>query len=166
MAAGKSTTGVRLARMAGIPFRDLDTLIASRAGRSIPEIFAQDGEAAFRAMETQALSGLASEQGPLVLACGGGAVLAEANRRLLASSFFTVWLKVGPDETLRRAALQQGSRPLLETPDRERRVRDLIAARAPIYESCADLILDCDIPMSVDARSRVLFEALSHAATS
>ncbi len=166
MTAGKSTTGLRLSRMTGLPFRDLDDLIVRRSGRPIPEIFATDGEAFFRALETEALAAAAAAGDPVIMACGGGAVLAEKNRLILADSFFTVWLKVGPEEALRRAALQAGKRPLLETPDRERRVRELIAERTPIYESCADLVIDCDIPMSVDARSRVLFEALSRAAIS
>lgn len=163
MAAGKTSNGRRLAAKTGIRFIDLDELIVERAGLSIPEIFARDGEPGFRKIESETLAATAAAEGPMILACGGGIVLAEANRKVLSESYFVVWLKVGVEEALRRAGPDGKGRPLLASPDREQTMRRLVRERTPIYESCSDLILDCDAPVGVEERALRLLSALQAA---
>ena len=92
MGCGKSTVGVRLAKRLGCPFVDMDAYIEEQAGRSIPEIFAQDGEAHFRDLETQAVRELAARDG--VIACGGGAMLREENAKIAAGHGQVLFLDV------------------------------------------------------------------------
>jgi len=141
-ASGKSSVGRHLAQLRGLPFVDLDEEIERTAGRIISEIFAAEGEAGFRARESEALGRLAREaaQSPLVLALGGGAVLAEGNRALLREHFDTVWLVLEPEEAARRS--EDGDRPLLAGGERVERMRRLLAERESYYAAVADLVLD------------------------
>jgi shikimate kinase/3-dehydroquinate synthase len=132
--AGKSETGTALARRLGFPFVDLDREIERRAGRTIGEIFEQEGEAAFRELERSAMCTAAD--GPrAVLSTGGGAVIAEENRRLMRRTGFVLALEV--DEATARARLAGSPtvRPLLVEPDAWAR---LAAERGPLYASVAD----------------------------
>src|SRR3954471_2851015 len=88
MGAGKSTVGRRLAELAGVPFVDLDEAITARAGKSIAAIFAESGEAAFRALEAEELGRALEAQGPQVLALGGGALLDPVRRRAILERAF------------------------------------------------------------------------------
>jgi shikimate kinase len=132
MGTGKSAIGRRVARLANRPFLDMDAEIEQRAGKPIPRIFAEDGEPAFRDLE----SALAAEWGATregaVIACGGGVVLRADNLRALGSHGLLVCLTARPEVILERTARSQ-KRPLLETADREKKIRDLLAARAPLY---------------------------------
>lgn len=140
MGAGKSSLGRRLAEAHGVPFVDLDREIESRAGRDIPTIFAEEGEAGFRAMEGDALEDVLAGP-PCVLASGGGAVLADANRAAMRRHGFVVYLKIDVDEQLRRLA-DDTSRPLIAGDDREAVLRRLAAQRAPLYADTADLVFE------------------------
>jgi shikimate kinase len=142
MGAGKSTVGRRLAEALGMRFVDLDAEIEREAGCRISEIFAREGEPAFRARESAALARTGAEDG-IVLATGGGAVLAPANREMLAARGFVVYLAVPVDLQLERLARDE-SRPLLQSPDRERRLRTLAAERNPIYRELADLTVSAN----------------------
>ncbi|MCR5718801.1 MAG: shikimate kinase [Oscillospiraceae bacterium] len=92
MGCGKSTIGTKLARTLQVPFTDMDTYIEEQAGRSIPEIFAQDGEEHFRDLETQAVRELASREG--VIACGGGAMLRDINAQIASEHGVVLFLDV------------------------------------------------------------------------
>lgn len=136
MAAGKSSIGRRLARRFGLPFVDLDAEIVARTGASVNLIFEHEGESGFRERESQALADLAAREG-VVLATGGGSVLAAANRRLLRERGFVVWLRASVDQQLARTANDR-SRPLLATPDRRGRLEALAREREPLYAEVAD----------------------------
>lgn len=131
MGAGKSCVGAALAERLGWPFLDLDSTIEERAGKSIVRIFAEDGEAAFRRMESDALAGLPAKT-PCVVATGGGAVLDAANRGTMRAKGWIVHLRVDADEALRRIGRDEG-RPLLRDPDPRGRWTEIAAARAAVY---------------------------------
>lgn len=138
MGAGKSSLGRRVARHFGLAFVDADRVLETRTGASIPLIFECEGEAGFRAREKALLAELCAGHDRLI-ATGGGAVLDADNRRLLAASGFVVHLQASVEEQLSRLRRDR-SRPLLQAPDRERRLRALAAERDPLYAEIADLV--------------------------
>ena len=111
MGAGKTSVARRLARTCGISSVDMDTYLERREGKRVKEIFAEGGEDAFRAIETDVLCELASKEEPLVISCGGGVVLREENRAILAESGFVVHLQVTVNEAASRIS-DKSSRPL------------------------------------------------------
>lgn len=135
MATGKSEVGRRLARRLDRPFVDLDGLVEAAAGRSVKEIFAADGEAAFRALERDAVARACDVAGA-VIATGGGTLLDPENRRRLAAAGPIVCLSASPEEILRRVG-DVSSRPLLGDgtgpEDRLSRIRMLLRERASAY---------------------------------
>ncbi len=137
--SGKSTVGALLAQRWGEPFADVDAVIEARTGKSVAEIFADDGEPAFRALEEATTAELLDEPG--VLALGGGAVLSEATRRALHGAP-VVWLQVTVAHAAGRVGLNE-ARPLLLGNVRGRLVR-LLAERAPLYAEVASLTVDTD----------------------
>ena len=134
---GKSTYGRRLAAEKDMPFVDLDAEIERRSGRRIAEIFARDGEAAFRAMEAEELRRVAAEKGQVV-ALGGGALLAEGSRALAEKTGRVVFIDCAEDELLRRVSASQ-DRPLLAG-GAEDKMRALLAARREHYASFKERI--------------------------
>lgn len=137
MATGKTTLGKLLARRCGFRFIDCDREICRLAGKSIPQIFAQDGEDRFRALETEVLRGLAGVE-RAVVATGGGVVLRAENHRLLQEMGFVVWLHTRKQIILDRVR-RNPHRPLLKTPDPLATIRALVKERKPLYRSVADL---------------------------
>lgn len=165
MGAGKSTIGRRLSKRFGLRFVDLDREIEQRCGARIPLIFEHEGEAGFREREHATLSQVLTqaERGTL-LATGGGAVLREDNRALLRASGFVVWLRTSVDEQLKRLR-NDGSRPLLAVPDRERRLADMARLRDPLYREVCDLIFESNQPhvgSAADRLARVLDRRWQH----
>ena len=144
MGAGKSSIGRRLAHRMGIPFVDADAEIEKAAGMSIPDIFAIRGEPDFRAGEARVIARLL-EAGPQVLATGGGALLNAGTRAGIAAKGISVWLKAEPDVLLRRIK-RRHDRPLLATDDPAVTVRELVAARYPVYAQAALIIQSRDVP--------------------
>ena len=140
MGAGKTTVGRMLARRLKRPFYDSDHEIERRCGVRIPLIFDIEGETGFRARETQMIADLCALQG-IVLATGGGAVLAEQNRRQLAAHGNVVYLHARPGYLWQRVRHDR-NRPLLATPDPQKRLEDLYAERDPLYRETADIVLD------------------------
>ena len=140
MGAGKTTVGRLLARRLKLRFVDSDREIESRCGVKIPLIFEIEGEAGFRARESQVLAELAGQEG-VVLGTGGGAVLAEQNRRRLAASGTVVYLRARPEDLYERVRHDR-NRPLLAAGDPLGRLRELYAERDPLYRSIADLTVD------------------------
>jgi shikimate kinase len=140
MGAGKTTVGRLLAAQAGVPFLDSDHVIEARAGRPIPEIFAADGEPAFRALEHEVIADLLG--GPdAVLAVGGGAAEHEGTRKLLAP-VPVVYLRVSYAEALARVGAD-GDRPMLARPD----ITDVYQRRLASYAQVAT------VTVTVDGRS-------------
>lgn len=143
MAAGKSTVGRMLARRIGWGFVDFDERVRERTGRDPGDIIRQDGEAAFRSLETQLTAELAGGQ-RLVLAPGGGWGADPGRAAALGPGAVRVWLRITAEEAVRRAGAEEVDRPLLgEGPDRVARARDLLAQRAAGYTT-AEIVVDVD----------------------
>lgn len=140
MGAGKTTIGRQLAQRLGWAFKDVDHEIEARAGTTIPTIFEHEGEAGFRKRESQVIAELATENS-LVIATGGGAVMAAENRAQLAKSGFVVYLNV-PIEVLFERTRRDRNRPLLQVADPRARIETLFTARDPLYREIADIIID------------------------
>jgi shikimate kinase len=132
MAAGKTAVGAELARRLGWRHVDLDAWIEAREGRPVAQIFADDGEAGFRAMEAAATRDVAELRG-VVLSPGGGWITRPENLDALGPGTLSVWLRVSPEEAVRRAGGRPGERPLLAGPDPLGAARRLLEARAPLY---------------------------------
>jgi shikimate kinase len=156
MGAGKTRAGRLVADALGWPFHDADRMIEKAAQMTIPEIFQNEGEAAFRDRETDVVSALAATDPPLVAAMGGGVVEREENRVILERDFFVVWIQVDPREAAGRLAGKKG-RPLLDTEDPVGALQALAARRSPHYLKIADLKLATDAgTRPEDQRARVL----------
>jgi len=140
MGAGKTTVGRLLARRLKRAFYDSDEEIERRCGVRIPLIFDVEGEAGFRARETQVIAELCALE-RVVLATGGGAVLAEENRRRLAADGIVVYLHARPEHLWQRVRHDR-NRPLLATAEPQKKLEDLYAQRDPLYREIAHLVLD------------------------
>jgi shikimate kinase len=143
---GKSTVGMRLARRLHWDWIDTDNEVERRAGRSIREIFATDGEPAFRKLERDVISDLV-QRDRLVLSTGGGAILNPDTRRDLRSAGPVVWL-MAPVKTIASRILQDAStasrRPNLTARGGVAEIRDVLATREPLYRECATIVVDTD----------------------
>lgn len=128
---GKTTVGTLLAQKCGRKFIDTDTLIVEKAGKSIPQIFADDGESGFRALETQILAEI-SKCSNLVISTGGGCVTRRENYPLLHQNGHIVWLKRDI------SALPTEGRPLSQS----NRLNDMYRTRAPLYDAFADFVIE------------------------
>ena len=162
MGSGKSTVGSALSEAMACEFRDTDEMVVSQTGRSISDIFIEDGEEAFRALEKIALRIALLEDGT-VLSLGGGACLSfDAQSALRASGSYIVYLKISLSEVSSRVGFNR-DRPLLLGSPRAQ-WQNLMNDRAPIYESLASFIVDVDgrgvediaqeIAIAFDLRSR------------
>ena len=164
MGAGKTAVGTALAERLGVPFRDTDDAMVDAARMSIAEIFERDGEAFFRARETEVLRRLLGD-GPCILSTGGGAFLRAENRAEIAGAGVSVWLKADADLLWSRVK-HKSTRPLLLTDNPKCTLMELLAARTPAYAE-AELRVESDaaatIPDMVDRVIAVLRDA-GHAA--
>lgn len=140
MGAGKTTVGRQLARRLHRKFVDSDHEIETRTGVGIPVIFEIEGEPGFRKRETQVLRELSAESG-LVLATGGGAVLAAENRDRFRESGIVIYLHAAP-EILHERTHHDRNRPLLQVEDPLAKLRELYAQRDPIYRQVAHLVVE------------------------
>jgi shikimate kinase len=139
MGAGKSTIGRRLAARLRLPFQDADAEIElAHAGMTIPEIFAAHGEPYFRDGEARVIARLL-DNGPGVLATGGGAFMREGTRNRIRDKAVSVWLKADADTIMKRVK-RRADRPLLQTADPAATIGRLIEERHPVYE-LADLTI-------------------------
>ncbi len=142
MGSGKSTVGRELQLRLGYPLVDMDQVIEQRAGKPITAIFEDEGEAAFRAMETALLRELADPAAPRrIISTGGGVVGSEENRTLLGSMGYVVWLDA-PLKAIMERTSKSRQRPLLHTEDPAAKIRELMAVREPLYQETAHLKLD------------------------
>ena len=141
MGSGKTTVGKVLADFLGCPFMDLDDLIVKKARKSIPEIFAQDGEPAFRQLEARLLRQTVEKytENTVVLALGGGAVTAPASAALLREKTVCIYLRATLETLQARLEGETAGRPLADAS-----LADRLAAREPLYEQTAHVIIDTD----------------------
>lgn len=151
-ASGKTTVGQTLARALAVPFYDCDREVERVTGRTIPAIFAGEGEAAFRALERAALERLCAMDAPCVIATGGGAVLSAENRRLLRRSGTVFWL----DRDLKNIMSTDCSgRPLLS--GGAETLRTLYKNRRDLYAACAHLLVpDGTVQQAADYILRIV----------
>jgi shikimate kinase len=139
MGAGKTSIGKRLAASLDMPFSDADQEIEKAAGKSINEIFAENGEGYFRDGERRVIARLLSD-GPKVLATGGGAFMNPETRARIGGSGVSIWLRADIDTLMQRVA-RRDNRPLLKAPNPRGVMEKLIAERYPVY-ALADLTIE------------------------
>jgi shikimate kinase len=145
MGAGKSTIGRRLGVRLRLPFLDADTEIeAAHAGMTIPEIFATHGEPYFRDGEARVIARLL-DNGPAVIATGGGAFMREETRNRIRDKAVSIWLKADAEIIMRRVR-RRADRPLLQTADPVATVERLLVEREPIYQKADVTIWSRDVP--------------------
>lgn len=163
MATGKTTVGRILAAELGRPLLDSDEQVEARTGRTVRELFASEGEPAFRAHETAALADAVDAPVPAVIAGAGGVVLAETNRRLLAGEdTIVVWLRAAADTVLARLrAGRDEHRPLLDD-DPDGTIHAMVEQRTPLYAEVADVVVDVE-DRTPDQVAIAVLEALGHA---
>jgi shikimate kinase len=144
MGAGKSTIGRRLSARLRLPFLDADIEIEAAAGMSIPDIFEIHGEPYFRDGEARVIARLL-DNGPGVLATGGGAFMREETRHRIRDKAISIWLKADADIIMRRVR-RRADRPLLQTADPAATVGRLIEEREPVYQHADITIWSRDVP--------------------
>jgi len=141
MGVGKTVVGKSLAESLGKEFIELDSLIERKAGRSIPDIFRQDGEIRFRELEIEVVRDLVGRK-QAVIACGGGVVLNKINIDRLKKECIIVYLTASPAVILNRTSNDAGERPLLGAGDSAARIRELMKFRQPYYQRAADITVN------------------------
>ena len=144
MGAGKSTIGRRLAARLHLPFLDADVEIEAAAAMSIPDIFETHGEPHFRDGEARVIARLL-DNGPAVIATGGGAFLREDTRNRVRDKAISIWLKADADTIMKRVR-RRADRPLLQTADPAATVSRLLEAREPVYQSADLTIASREVP--------------------
>ena len=157
MGSGKTTVGKVLADFLGCPFMDLDDLVVKKVGKSIPDIFAQDGEPAFRQLEAQVLRKTVEKyaESAAVLALGGGAVLAPPSAALLHEKTVCIYLRASLETLLARLEGETAGRPLADAS-----LADRLAAREPIYEKTAHVVIDTDGLSPDEVADEIIISAL------
>lgn len=140
MGVGKTTIGRVLAEQLELQFLDSDREIEASTGADIPWIFDVEGEAGFRQRESRMIAELTARQG-IVLATGGGSVLAPDNRSYLQSRGFVVYLRASLSQQMERTSRDR-NRPLLQTPDPAAKIAELMKIREPLYRETADIVVD------------------------
>ena len=182
MGCGKSSVGRRLSQLLCCPFIDLDDAIIEREGRSIPDIFATDGEAAFRQMELEMLKDILSSGHPaLILALGGGAVMTPECAEIVKEKTFCIYLRASietlmehlQDQTMNRPLLNNSERPDCHFERAERdeksamrdRITDLMAQRSSTYEKTAHIIINTD-GKSIEAVASEIQESIIYTSSS
>lgn len=155
MGSGKSTTGISLSHKLRCPFDDTDKMIEKNEKKSIPEIFAESGEAYFREKETQLLRELAKKKTRRILSVGGGTPLREENRKLLREIGTVVYLKVSAQTVYERLKGDTG-RPLLQGDDPMEKIKKLLGEREEIYKDAADIVISVDEKSQTQAAEEIM----------
>lgn len=153
MGAGKTSVGKRLAQRLGLPFVDSDHAIEESARMTIPEIFAERGEAEFRAGERKVIARLLGER-QQVIATGGGAYMDPETRARVREQAISLWLNADLPVLMRRVQRRQ-NRPLLQSADPEATMRDLIDRRYPVYAEADAQILSQEVPHEIMVQAAV-----------
>ncbi len=141
MGVGKTAVGKALAERLNWKFIEMDLLIERKAGKTIAEIFRQDGEIAFRELEIDVTKEV-SQGDNRIIACGGGIVLNQINIDRLKQKSVIIYLTASPIVILKRIQNSGDERPLLKTPDKTLKIRELLKIRKPLYEQVADIKVD------------------------
>ena len=152
MGCGKSSVGRILSQLLCCRFMDLDSVIETSEGRSIPEIFASDGESHFRSLEKTVLSGIISADSErsiapeekLVLALGGGTVMTPECAELVRENTLCIYLRASLETLISHLESETSGRPLLSGKDLRDRISELMAKRSATYENTAHVIIDTD----------------------
>lgn len=142
MGAGKTSVGRQLANAINYDFFDSDAEIEKRTGVNIPTIFDIEGESGFRKREQHVIDEL-TQMHNIVLATGGGAILADDNRAWLRQRGTVIYLNASVEQLFARTRRER-NRPLLQTENPKQRIEDLLKIRAPLYHQTADLVLETD----------------------
>ena len=146
MGSGKSHVGRLLAQRLGVPFYDADKILEEEQGETIADIFSQEGEAAFRALEADLIARLL-EQGPKgVISTGGGAVITPRNLEVIKDKSYSVWLQTSVDKIIPRV-INDKNRPLLQCGDPKSKLNALMEVREPLYAKADIHIKNEDIPV-------------------
>lgn len=143
MGCGKSSVAIKLSYRLKKAMVDTDKVIEKKQGKTIAQIFEQDGEDAFRQMETDTLRALKQSSRNDIISVGGGTPMREENRALLKEMGTVVYLRVTPETVFERIR-KDGSRPLLNCEDPQGKIRELLEKRGPLYEEGAHIIIDTD----------------------
>ena len=158
MGTGKTAVGKVLAEKLGRSFVELDLLIEQKVGKSIPDIFQQDGETVFRELEIEVTKEVVKDKN-LVIACGGGIVLNKINIDRLRQQFRVVYLTASPGVILKRVANEEGQRPLLEVDNPTLVIREMLSFRKPFYKGAADIKIDTS-KLDIDSVAEQIIEKL------
>ncbi len=158
MGVGKTAVGKVLAEKLRRKFVELDFLIEQKAGKSIPDIFQQDGETAFRKLEIEVTKEVSKDRN-LVIACGGGIVLNKINVDRLRQQSRLVCLTASPKVILKRVSGNRGERPLLRAANKTLNIRELLEFRKPFYERAADITVNTS-KLDVDSVVEQIIEKL------
>ena len=143
MGCGKSTIGIKLSYKLHMTVEDTDKWIEKKEGKSITDIFAENGEAYFRGVETQCMKALTDQPGCHIISTGGGMPLREENRPLLKKMGHVIYLKAEP-ETIWGRLSGDTTRPLLQCENPQKKIQTLLAERNPIYTEAADSVIEVD----------------------
>ncbi len=155
MGSGKSILGKQLASRLSLELVDLDDLIVSQAGKTIPEIFKDEGEEAFRALESKLLAEVLAQDDEKITATGGGAILSAENRAMMKQSGRVIWLDASPTVLADRIA-GDTNRPLLDDVDPLFKMISLAMQRNPLYAEVADLRVDTEKLSDEEAVAKII----------
>jgi shikimate kinase len=155
MGAGKSSVGRLVAEQLHFDYLDTDELIQSRTGRTIADIFAKDGEPAFRKLEEQIVAELTARE-RTVISTGGGLPVNPKNLVSLKTHALVVCLWASPEKIWERVG-SQTHRPLLRCPNPQTKIRELLAAREPFYRQ-ADVLINTDLRSTREAAQQVIHQ--------
>ena len=155
MGTGKTSVGRHVAEHLGFEFLDTDELIQSHTGRTIADIFAKDGEPAFRELERKAVQELSTREKTLI-STGGGLPTNEENLAALKSFALVICLWASPEKIWERVK-NQSHRPLLHDADPQKKIRELLAAREPFYKQ-ADVLINTDLRSVREAAQQVTLQ--------
>lgn len=150
MGVGKTTLGMKLAKKMGYYFIDCDQEIEDREGKTISEIFAENGEPYFRQLEKNMIKEITARDEEIILSLGGGAFMDEDSRKILKEKTITIWLYATIDAILQRVGAK-GNRPLLQTKNRREVLKELSKKRYPIYAKA-----DCKFDTSNENHENLL----------
>ncbi len=157
MGSGKTTVGLKLSYRLRTPVEDTDKLIEQREEKTISELFAEEGEAHFRKLETALLEEIKDRNYTRILSVGGGTVVNPVNRKLLKECGTVIYFRVRP-ETVYERVKNDTARPLLQCEDPLSKIKELMEARKQAYEECADIIIDVDELSQDEVADRIVAE--------
>lgn len=143
MGSGKTTIGLKLSYLLQVPVDDTDKIIEQTEGKTISEIFAQNGEGYFRNLETSVLYKIRESNSTKIYSLGGGTPIQLQNQSIICQCGTVIYLRAKP-ETIYDRLKNDTTRPLLQCDNPLDRIKKLISYRGPVYERCADLVIDVD----------------------